>query len=58
MYPSSGNAPYFIILLCLTPDYFILSDARLFYSVYHQIVLLCLAPDYFTLSNAKLFYSV
>ena len=27
----SGNAPYFIILLCLTPDPFTLSNARRFY---------------------------
>jgi hypothetical protein len=26
------NAPYFIILLCLMPDYFTLSNARQFYS--------------------------
>jgi hypothetical protein len=26
------DAPYFIILLCLTPDYFTLSNARRFYS--------------------------
>jgi hypothetical protein len=26
-----GNGPYFIILLCLTPDYFTMSNARRFY---------------------------
>ena len=31
--PLSGNGPYFIILLCLTPpDYFTMSNARRFYS--------------------------
>jgi hypothetical protein len=34
--PLSGNAPKFIILLCLTPDYFTLSNARRFYWVFRR----------------------
>ena len=31
--PISYNVPYFVILLCLMPDYFTLSNARIFYSI-------------------------
>ena len=37
--PKSVKNTTFVILLCLTPGYFTLSNARLFY---------CLTPDYFT----------
>ena len=44
-----------MILLCLTPDDFTMSDGRRFYYVWRQTILLCLTADDFTMSNGRFY---